>query len=208
MTTSPGVSSSRVASTIAPPIFPSLFVIRNALKLDIEVGLYFAGRCGWADATRCKDSSIVCASGSEIPDARFRVAAIECRKYDRRSEIPMSVVTPAVQQRIDAGLRDPEGFWAQAAEALPWFRKWDRAFEWTFPTFRWFIGAQTNLAYNALDHHVASGRGSHTAPIYLNERGEKQSFTFAELLDRVTRTSAALRGLGIRKGDRLTIYMP
>jgi acetyl-CoA synthetase len=118
------------------------------------------------------------------------------------------MVTPAVRRLLDEGLRDPEGFWARAAEALPWFKTWDRAFEWTFPTFRWFIGAQTNLAYNALDHHVANGRGTHTALIYFNERGEKQSFTFAELLDRVTRTAAALRGLGLRKGDRLTIYMP
>jgi acetyl-CoA synthetase len=117
-------------------------------------------------------------------------------------------VTPAVQRLIEEGLRDPEGFWARAADAVPWFKKWDRAFEWTFPTFRWFIGAQTNLAYNALDHHVANGRGAHTALIYFNERGEKQSFTFAELLERVTRTAAALRGLGLRKGDRLTIYMP
>jgi acetyl-CoA synthetase len=113
-----------------------------------------------------------------------------------------------VRRFLDDGLRDPEGFWARAAEAVPWFRKWDRAFEWTFPTFRWFIGAQTNLAYNALDHHVANGRGAHTALIYFNERGERQSFTYAELLDRVTRTAAALRGLGLRKGDRLTIYMP
>jgi acetyl-CoA synthetase len=118
------------------------------------------------------------------------------------------MATPAVRRFLDDGLRDPEAFWARAAEAVPWFRKWDRAFEWTFPTFRWFIGAQTNLAYNALDHHVANGRGAHTALIYFNERGQRQSFTFAELLERVTRTAAALRGLGLRKGDRLTIYMP
>jgi len=118
------------------------------------------------------------------------------------------MATPAVRQLLDDGLRDPEGFWARAADAVPWFKKWDRAFEWTFPTFRWFIGAQTNLAYNALDHHVANGRGAHTALIYFNERGERQSFTYAELLERVTRAAAALRGLGLRKGDRLTIYMP
>jgi acetyl-CoA synthetase len=117
-------------------------------------------------------------------------------------------VTPALREFLGDGVRDPEAFWARAAEAVPWFRKWDRAFEWTFPTFRWFIGAETNLAYNALDHHVANGRGTHTALIYFNERGERQSFTFAELLERVTRVAAALHGLGIRKGDRLTIYMP
>jgi len=117
-------------------------------------------------------------------------------------------MTPGLRRFLDDGLRDPEGFWARAAEAVPWFKKWDRAFEWTFPTFRWFIGAETNLACNALDHHVASGRGAHIALIYFNERGEKQSFTFAELLERVTRAAAALRGLGLKKGDRLTIYMP
>jgi len=117
-------------------------------------------------------------------------------------------MTPGLRRFLDDGLRDPEGFWARAAEAVPWFKKWDRAFEWTFPTFRWFIGAETNLACNALDHHVASGRGAHIALIYFNERGEKQSFTFAELLERVTRVAAALRGLGLKKGDRLTIYMP
>jgi acetyl-CoA synthetase len=118
------------------------------------------------------------------------------------------MATPAVRRFLDEGLRDPEAFWARAASELPWFRTWDRVFEWTFPTFRWFIGAQTNLAYNALDHQVANGRGSHTALIYLNERGERQFLTYSELLERVTRIAAALRGLGIRKGDRITIYMP
>ena len=120
----------------------------------------------------------------------------------------MSAVTPVVRQWIEDGLADPDAFWARAAGELPWFRPWDRVFEWTFPTFRWFIGAETNLAYNALDRHVASGRGAHTALIYLNERGERRSFTYAELLARVERVAAALRGLGIDKGDRLTIYMP
>jgi acetyl-CoA synthetase len=103
---------------------------------------------------------------------------------------------------------DPDVLWARAAEQLPWFRRWDRVFEWTFPTFRWFIGAETNLAYNALDHHVAAGRGDHLALVYLNERGERRTFTYTQLLDQVTRAAAALRALGIGRGDRLTIYMP
>ncbi|HEX5109043.1 MAG TPA: acetate--CoA ligase [Vicinamibacterales bacterium] len=120
----------------------------------------------------------------------------------------MSTVNPVVRRWIEDGLRDPEAFWARAASALPWFRTWDRVFEWTFPTFRWFIGAETNLAHNALDHHVAHGRGGHAALIYLNERGDRRVFTYAQLLHAVTRTAAALRGLGMQKGDRLTISMP
>ena len=120
----------------------------------------------------------------------------------------MSIVTPVVQKWIDDARRDPERFWAQAARELPWFRQWDRVFEWTFPTFRWFLGGETNLACNALDHHVASGRGGHTALIYFNERGERRLFTFASLLHQVERVAASLRAIGIGRGDRLTLYMP
>jgi acetyl-CoA synthetase len=118
------------------------------------------------------------------------------------------LITPIVNRWIEDGLRDPEGFWARAAEQLPWFRRWDRVFEWTPPTFRWFIGAETNLAWNAVDHHVAHGRGGHAALMYLNERGERSVVTYAQLLFEVKRLAAALRGLGLRKGDRITIYMP
>ena len=120
----------------------------------------------------------------------------------------MSLVNPIVQKWIDEGKQDPEAFWGRAADQLPWFRKWDRVLEWTPPTFKWFVGAQTNLAYNALDYHVNRGWGGHTALIYLNERGERRIFTYAQLLYEVERVAAALRGLGIQKGDRLTVYMP
>jgi acetyl-CoA synthetase len=122
--------------------------------------------------------------------------------------VPVGVVTANVQRWIDRGLSDPETFWALAAGELPWFRRWDRVFESDFPTFRWFIGGETNLAYNALDRHVAEGRGAHTALVYLNERGERRVFTYAALLALVERIAAGLRALGIGKGDRLTIYMP
>ena len=76
------------------------------------------------------------------------------------------LISPVVQRWIDEGSEDPEGFWGRAAEQLPWFRKWDRVLDWTPPTFNWFVGGQTNLAYNALDYHVKRGRGGHTALIY------------------------------------------
>jgi acetyl-CoA synthetase len=120
----------------------------------------------------------------------------------------VSLITPVVARWIQDGLRDPEAFWERAADALPWFRRWDRVFEWNPPTFRWFIGAETNLAFNALDRHVDAGRGGHAALIYFNERGDLAVSTYAQLLQDVKRLAAGLRGLGIKKGDRLTIYMP
>jgi acetyl-CoA synthetase len=120
----------------------------------------------------------------------------------------VALITPVIARWIQDGQRDPERFWERAAEQLPWFRRWDRVFEWNRPTFRWFVGAETNLAYNALDRHVASGRGGHAAIIYLNERGERSVVTYSQLLHDVSRLAAALRAWGIGKGDRLTIYMP
>ena len=120
----------------------------------------------------------------------------------------MNLVSPIVQRWIEDAREDPEAFWGKAAEQLPWLRTWDQVFEWTPPTFRWFVGGQTNLAYNALDYHVKRGWGGHTALVYLNERGERRLFTYAQLLHEVERVAAALRGMGIQKGDRITIYMP
>jgi acetyl-CoA synthetase len=120
----------------------------------------------------------------------------------------MNLVSPLVQRWVLDAREDPEAFWGRAAEELPWFRKWDRVFEWTPPTFRWFIGGQTNVAYNALDYHVKRGWGGHTALVYITERGERQAFTYAQMLHEVKRLAAALHGMGIQKGDCVTIYMP
>ena len=120
----------------------------------------------------------------------------------------MDLINPIVRQWLQRAQADPEAFWATAAEQLPWFRKWDRVFEWNYPNFRWFLNAETNLAYNCLDHHVAQGWGGHAAMIYANERLERRVFTYTQMTREVTRIAAALRGLGIGKGDRVTIYMP
>ena len=103
---------------------------------------------------------------------------------------------------------DPEAFWGRAAEALPWFRAWDEVFDWQPPTFRWYVGGRTNLAYNCVDRHVLAGNGDGLALITENERGERRTFTYGQLLDEVKRVGAALRGLGIQRGDRVAIYMP
>src|SRR5512138_287526 len=102
----------------------------------------------------------------------------------------MDLVNPVVRRWKEDATEDPDGFWARAAEQLPWFRKWDKVFEWDYPTFRWFTGAETNLSYNCLDYHVEHGRGGHAALVYFNERGEQRVFTYAQLRHDVTRLAA------------------
>lgn len=120
----------------------------------------------------------------------------------------MDLINPALLAMKQRATEQPEAFWAEAAELLPWFRKWDRVLDWKPPTFEWYLGAQTNLAYNCLDVHVNRGWGGHAALIYHDERGTREVLTYAQLLHAVKRASAALRGMGIERGDRVAIYMP
>ena len=120
----------------------------------------------------------------------------------------MQTVNPLVQRLIDRGTEEPDALWAGVAAQLHWFRPWDQVLEWTPPSFRWFTGGQTNLCFNCLDRHVERGWGGHAALIAENERGQRSVLTYAQLLEEVKRLAAALRGLGIGRGDRLAIYMP
>ena len=120
----------------------------------------------------------------------------------------MDIVNPIVRNLLRVGLEDSDAFWDNTARQLPWLRTWEKVYEADYPTFKWFLGAQTNLSYMCLDHQVASGRGGHTAFIYASERGNRELITYAQLKREVERTAAGLRGLGLGKGDRLTIYMP
>ena len=120
----------------------------------------------------------------------------------------MRLVSPIVRRHLEDAGSDPAAFWSRAAGRLPWFRPWDEAFVWEYPTFRWFVGGETNLAWSCLDHHVQRGRGGKAALVALNERGEVRVFTYAQLKREVERVAASLRALGIQHGDRITIYMP
>ena len=105
---------------------------------------------------------------------------------------------------------DPETFWAEAAAELKWTKPWTRVLDADHEPFtRWFIGAETNTCWNALDRHIEEGRGSQPALIYDSPlAGSVRTFTYDELLAEVARCAGALRGLGVGKGDRVVIYMP
>ncbi|MDR7413562.1 MAG: acetate--CoA ligase [Armatimonadota bacterium] len=120
----------------------------------------------------------------------------------------LELVPPQVRSMVEAARADPEGFWARAARALPWLRPWDRVFRRDGASFRWFEGSLTNLCANALDRHVEAGRAGRAALVYASERGDRRVLTYGQLLHLVRRLSASLRGLGVRRGDRVTVYMP
>jgi propionyl-CoA synthetase len=107
-------------------------------------------------------------------------------------------------------LRDPDGFWAAAAEDLYWDRRWDRVFVASRPPYyRWFTGGRLNTCYNALDLHVDRGRGKQRALVYDSPVTDTvRAFTYAELREQVARVAGALRRQGIGAGDRVIIYMP
>ena len=104
----------------------------------------------------------------------------------------------------------PEQFWAEAAEAIDWDKGWDRVLDDSRPPFyRWFAGGRLNVCWNALDRHVAGGRGERVALIYDSPVTDTvTSITYRQLRDRVARFADALKGLGVGSGDRVLIYMP
>ena len=103
---------------------------------------------------------------------------------------------------------DLEGFWARQAEKyLTFSRKWDTVLDWKLPFARWFVGGTINASYQCLDRHVENGRGDRTAYLWEGEPGDTRTITYAELLEQVCRFANALRDLGVKKGDRVGIYM-
>ncbi len=105
-------------------------------------------------------------------------------------------------------VEDPEGFWAAAAKELEWFQPWNKIFEWKYPTFQWYLGGKCNITYNCLDRQVKSGRKNKIAYTWVGEDGAEQQITYGQLLDFVSRVANGLKQLGVKKGDRVIIYMP
>jgi acetyl-CoA synthetase len=104
--------------------------------------------------------------------------------------------------------KDFEGFWADAAEGLHWFKKWKKVLEWTPPFAKWFLGGKINACYNCVDRHILGWRRNKAAIIWEGEPGERRVLTYFDLYREVNRFASALKSLGVKKGDRVTIYLP
>jgi acetyl-CoA synthetase len=104
--------------------------------------------------------------------------------------------------------RDPEAFWAKAAEELDWFKKWEKVLEWDPPWAKWFIGGKLNASYNCIDRHLKTWRRNKAAIIFEGEPGDERVLTYQDLHREVCKFANVLKKLGIKKGDRVAIYLP
>jgi acetyl-CoA synthetase len=111
----------------------------------------------------------------------------------------------------DRSLSDPDGFWAEQAERITWFKRWDKVSRWDFHAAKieWFIGGKTNVSFNCLDRHVASPRKTKAALIWEGDSPEESRvLTYQDLHREVQKFANVLKKQGVKKGDRVTIYMP
>jgi acetyl-CoA synthetase len=140
-------------------------------------------------------------------------ATIEAYQLEDRSFPPPEgfkkdalVVDTAMYDEAD---RDFEGFWArQAADLLDWSQDWETILEWDLPFAKWFVGGKLNVAHNCLDRHVEAGHGDRVAYHWEGEPGDTRTITYADLREEVARFANVLKELGVKKGDRVAIYLP
>jgi acetyl-CoA synthetase len=104
--------------------------------------------------------------------------------------------------------RDPEAFWARFAAELEWSRPWDRVLDWQPPHARWFVGGTINASVNCVDRHVRGPRRNKAAIVWEGEPGDRRTLTYFELYRQVSTFANVLKSLGVRKGDRVAIYLP
>jgi acetyl-CoA synthetase len=141
------------------------------------------------------------------PAAHIDALLQEERRYPPSPEFKAQAnwSDPEIYKRATA---DPEGFWAELArQEISWIKPWDRVLEWNPPSAEWFVGAQVNASYNCVDRHIDSWRRNKAAIIWEGEPGDARVLTYRDLYREVNRAAAALKRLGVNKGDRVAIYL-
>ena len=108
----------------------------------------------------------------------------------------------------EAAERDPEAFWAGFARELEWIRPWTQVLEWNPPHAKWFVGGTLNVSANCLDRHVRTSRRNKAAMIWEGEPGDRRTLTYFDLYRQVCAFANVLKSLGVRRGDRVALYLP
>ncbi|HEX3005201.1 MAG TPA: acetate--CoA ligase [Angustibacter sp.] len=145
---------------------------------------------------------------SETPTTSLENLSREERRFPPSEEFAAGAIATA--DLYDRAAADREGFWAeQARDLLTWSTDFSQTLDWSNAPFaKWFVGGELNVAYNCTDRHVEAGHGDRVALHFEGEPGDTRSYTYAELTAAVKRAANALQDLGIRKGDRVAIYLP
>jgi len=140
---------------------------------------------------------------------------IETVLHEKRSFPPPPAFAEAAylsQERLAdlrrAAAADPDAFWRAQAAHIDWLRPFDRVLDWEAPFAKWFVGGKLNAAANCVDRHLTGPRANKAALIFEGEPGDVRVVTYLQLASEVNRAANALKGLGVRKGDRVAIYMP
>ena len=114
-----------------------------------------------------------------------------------------------LKQEWEKSLKNPQEFWAEKAKALDWYKTWDKVLDDSNPPFfKWFQGATLNISYNALDRHVKTPRKNKLAYIWEGEMGEIRTYSYYQLYKEVNQLAKTLKTLGLKKGDRVAVYLP
>ena len=147
---------------------------------------------------------------AQSADTNIQSVLQEQRKFEPPSGFSerAHIKSLAEYERIyKESVEEPEKFWGRVARELYWFRPWDKVLEWNAPWAKWFVGGQINLSYNCLDRHVQTWRKNKAALVWEGEPGEIRSLTYQQLHREVQRFANVLKSLGVKKGDRVAIYM-
>jgi acetyl-CoA synthetase len=112
------------------------------------------------------------------------------------------------EELYDFAARDPESFWVRMAEDLEWSKRWKKVLEWKPPRAKWFIGGKLNASVNCVDRHIRGARRNQAALIWEGEPGDRRTLTYWDLYREVNRFASVLKKLGVRRGDRVAIYLP
>src|ERR1043166_2718332 len=108
----------------------------------------------------------------------------------------------------EKGRRDPEGYWADWAKQLEWIKPWTQVLDWQPPHAKWFVGGKINASVNCLDRHVRGPRRNKAALIWEGEPGDRRTLTYFDLYREVSQFANVLKSLGVKKGDRVALYLP
>jgi acetyl-CoA synthetase len=128
--------------------------------------------------------------------------------YYPSEDIVRNSAVPDYEATYAEAMRDVEAFWAGRAETLDWYQKWDKVLDRSnAPFYKWFVGGKTNIAANALDRHVKTWRRNKLAIIFEGEPGDKRTLSYWRLWQETNKFANVLKSMGVKKGDRVTIYM-